>query len=303
MATELTKFETAYRQLPSQCDEIFFDHIAHFVPRMDKAAAELARAGFTLTPFTRQDTQHGPAGTANRCIMLEEGYIEVLTPTGAATALSQQMDAAIARYVGPHLLAFAITNTEAKAKALRSELFRLLRPVELTRKVVEIDGSETDLHFSVLRLQPGQMPEGRIQYLTHHTPDGLWQPRYLDHENGAVTLISTLLGVDDVQEAAYRYSRFFGRPAEEVPGLNASQAVKFTLDRGKVTLTNPDIAAISIGGVRCPDIPCIPAYTLGFHDLAATLTLWNKRGFRITPTPCGGYAIDCAGAKIIALQN
>ena len=300
---ELIKLNTEYARLPSSPDEVFFDHLAHFVRDMDQAAAELGRAGFTLTPFMPQTTHNGPAGTANRCIMLEEGYVKILTPSGIATAMSQQMDAAIARYVGPHLLAFSVTDTEAKAAELRSELFHLLDPIELSRQVVEEDGSETELRFSVLRLQPGQMREGRIQYLTHLTPEGLLQPHYLKHENGAVTLLSTLLGVDDVQEAAHRYSRFFGRPPEEVPGLDDTQAVKFTLDRGKVTLTNPQIAAISIGGCPCPDIPCIPAYTLGFRDLPATLDLWAQRGFDITPTPCGGVAIDCAGAKIIAFPG
>src|SRR5256885_17041520 len=56
---------------------VFLDHVAHFVPEMDAAAAALARCGFRLTPFTAQanrvDRQPVPAGTRNRCAMLRPG--------------------------------------------------------------------------------------------------------------------------------------------------------------------------------------------------------------------------------------
>ena len=34
------------------------------------------------------------------------------------------------------------------------------------------------------------MAEGRIQTLTHHTEDAVWQPRWLAHPNGALGLAS-----------------------------------------------------------------------------------------------------------------
>ena len=71
-------------QLP-QPGAVFLDHVAHFVPEMDPAAAALERCGFRLTPFTAQtnrvDGKPVPAGTGNRCAMLRQGYVEILAAT------------------------------------------------------------------------------------------------------------------------------------------------------------------------------------------------------------------------------
>src|SRR3546814_951187 len=65
------------RQLPDR-GEIFLDHLAHFVPSLDCAAAVLEKLGFRLTPFAAQRNRppngNEPSGMANRCVMLREGY-------------------------------------------------------------------------------------------------------------------------------------------------------------------------------------------------------------------------------------
>src|SRR3546814_7043853 len=70
------------RQVPDR-GEVFLDHLAHFVPSLDCAAAALEKLGFRLTPFAaqRNRTSNGtePSGMANRCVMLREGYLEFLT--------------------------------------------------------------------------------------------------------------------------------------------------------------------------------------------------------------------------------
>ena len=73
-------------QLPP-AGAVFLDHVAHFVPEMDAAATALERCGFRLTPFTvqtnRVNEEAVPAGTGNRCAMLRQGYLEILTATAA----------------------------------------------------------------------------------------------------------------------------------------------------------------------------------------------------------------------------
>ena len=56
--------------------------------------------------------------------------------------------------------------------------------------------------FTVARVEPGEMAEGRIQVLTHHTEDAVWQRRWLAHPNGALGLASLAIAVADVDEAA-----------------------------------------------------------------------------------------------------
>src|SRR5258707_4195710 len=93
---------------------VFLDHIAHFVPEMAPAAAALERCGFRLTPFTAQtnrvDGRPVLAGTGNRCAMLRQGYVEILTavPTPSGdTELARQLRERVADHVGLHLAALS----------------------------------------------------------------------------------------------------------------------------------------------------------------------------------------------------
>src|SRR5215207_4325690 len=142
------------RELPASAaqvppsGEINVDHVAHFVPDIDHAAAELTRLGFTLTPFSAQThrlTPDGPlvlAGTGNRCIMFERGYVELLTPTGES-AVADQLRAAIARYVGVHLIAFGTTDAKQDHERIDAQGFRPLPPVALQRPIGTESGIDT----------------------------------------------------------------------------------------------------------------------------------------------------------------
>jgi len=123
------------------------DHVAHFVPDSAAAGAALERLGFTLTPFSAQShrlTPGGPlvpAGTGNRCVMLDAGYIEFLTPTDA-TPVAEQLRAAIARYVGVHLIAFGSAAPEADHARLDAAGFEPLAPVALQRPISTESGED-----------------------------------------------------------------------------------------------------------------------------------------------------------------
>ena len=56
------------------------DHVSHFVPDLGTAARALEALGFAVTPESAQQTQDGPAGTSNVCVMLAHGYLEFLAP-------------------------------------------------------------------------------------------------------------------------------------------------------------------------------------------------------------------------------
>src|SRR2546430_14574428 len=60
--------------------ELFLDHVSHFVRDLDAAAGLLEQLGFVVTAVSIQEVAGSRVG-ANRCVMLEQGYIEILTPT------------------------------------------------------------------------------------------------------------------------------------------------------------------------------------------------------------------------------
>lgn len=255
------------------------DHVAHFVPDMDAASAALERLGFTPTPFSAQshrlsaDGPLVPAGTGNRCVMLESGYLEFLTPT-ADTPVAEQLRAAISRYVGVHLIAFGTGAPQDDHARLAKAGYDPLPPVALQRPISTIDGEDT-ARFTVVRVPPGRMAEGRIQFCQHHTPELLWQPRWLAHPNGAVALATLLVCVAEPHEAAQRYGRFTGIAC-------SGEGNEWRLDtkRGSVIFARAD-AFERLLGFGPPALPWIAGYVLETRDLAHTQLAIEKGGFEI----------------------
>lgn len=253
---------------PPSPGRLNIDHIAHFVPHIDAASAALEQAGFTLTPFSAQShrLEAGgplvPAGAGNRCVMLREGYLEFLTPTGD-TPIAQQLRAAIQRYTGVHLIAFGSSNAGADHARLDKNGFAPLPAVALQREIGTVDGSGT-ARFTVVRVPPGTMAEGRIQYCQQHTPELLWQPRWTTHANHARGLAAVIVCVDNPQEAAQRYARFTGLLAQ----VSGSQW-RIDSQRGALLFVTPEALQRTLG-MQAPSLPWIAGYVLNSDDLDST---------------------------------
>ncbi len=152
---------------------LVLDHVAHFVPDLDAAARTLEALGFVVTPTSEQSTQDGPAGTANRCVMLGEGYLEFLSPI-ADTPHARRTREAMARYPGVHILALGTPAAAEERARLERHGFAPLPQVDLERDV-ELEGQTRRARFGVVRVPPETMPEGRVQFVEHRTPECVWQ--------------------------------------------------------------------------------------------------------------------------------
>jgi len=197
--------QTANRQCPPP-GTLFLDHVSHFVPELDAAAGVLRALGFTVTPPSAQQTQDGPAGASNVCVMLEEGYLELLAPT-ADTPNAARLRTTMLRYPGVHLACFGTPAAEDEHARLGWHGFEPPPLVHLERPV-EVDGKQASARFDVVRAAPEKMPEGRIQFVEHLTPEALWQSRYLEHPNGVTRLACVFAVADDAAHAAARWARF-----------------------------------------------------------------------------------------------
>jgi len=272
------------RQLPIG-DEIFLDHIAHFVPDRDAARAALTRAGFAPAPISIQvnpDPAGGrpkPTGTGNVTAMLARGYVEILFKT-SDTPIAREVDAAIARYPGLHLAAFAVADAAVAHRRLGEAGFRTQPLIAMQRPVETVAGPDIAA-FTLARIEAGQMPEGRIQMLTHRTEHTVWQPRWLDHPNGARKLVALTIAVADVGEAAARFARFTGRAAVPCEG---GQTV--ALDRGRVELVRADAFRGRFPEIAIPSLPFMGACTIAVTSLATADKVLRHGG--ITPR----YAAD-----------
>ena len=244
------------------------DHVAHFVPDINAASAALERLGFTLTPFSAQSHRLqaegplAPAGTGNRCVMFERGYVEVLTPTHD-TPVASQLRSAMERYVGVHLIAFGTEAPETDHARLARAGFSPLDPVALQRPI-GTEGGDSTARFTVVRVPPGTMEEGRIQFCQHHTPELVWQPRWLTHSNGATGLHSVLVCVEDAPEAAQRYARFTGIAPDR-----SGEAWAIETARGTLTIVSSKTIE-RVLGLRPPALPWIAGYAVETRSLEAT---------------------------------
>jgi len=255
-------------QLP-RGDEIFLDHVGHFVRDAQAASRALRRAGFAPTPLSIQankDPVTGqliPTGTGNITAMFARGYMEVLFKD-SDTALSRELDAALTRRAGLHLAAFCVSDAAAARERLAGAGFAVQDMVRMQRPVETENGSGV-ARFSIARVQPMAMAEGRIQILTHHTEEAVWQPRWLSHPNSVTDLIDVVIAVDDVEEAARRFARFTGRPARATEGDGAL----IRLDRGGVYLISQQRAVEKLPEVAVTSLPFMIGYALGVQSMAA----------------------------------
>ena len=255
------------RQLPAG-DEMFLDHVAHFVRDAEAASRALHRAGFAPTPVSTQVNSNStggliPTGTGNVTAMFRRGYTEVLFKT-ADTPLTREFDAALARHAGLHLAAFSVADAAKARTRLAAAGFAVRDLVNMQRPVGTETGTDTAA-FTIARVEPGMMPEGRIQILTHNTEAAVWQSRWLSHPNSVRDLIDVVIVVADVEEAASRFARFTGRAAMPTPG-----GALIRLDRGGVYLLSHDRAAEKLPEVPVKALPFMIGYALGVESLAAT---------------------------------
>jgi hypothetical protein len=246
-------------QLPRP-GEVFLDHTAFFVPAIGEAGAALERCGFRLTPFTVQANREGgatvPSGTGNRCAMLKNGYIELLTAT-SDTPLAAQLRERIADHVGLHLAAFGAADAAAEHRRLGERGFPTLPLVDMRRPV-----GDDFARFTIARVAHGTMPEGRAQFLTHHTEPLVWLPDMLDHPNGAVGLSALWIAADDPPEAAGRYARFTGRASR-----GEGPVTTVALDRGALHFAPPRHLSQALGIVAAGKPPCFAAASIAVESL------------------------------------
>ena len=263
------------RQLPAG-DEIFLDHIAHFVLDKDSARNALMSTGFAPTPFSIQTNRESDGtergtGTGNTTVMLPRGYIEILFKT-ADTPLGREFDEGNARYVGIHLIAFGVADAKAQRERLGSRGFRV-QPLVALRRPVGTENGTAEAAFTVARVEAGEMAEGRIQMLTHHTEDAVWQKRWLAHPNGARELIDVAVAVSSVAEADSRFARFLNRKS-----VATKLGRGFFLNRGGVQLLDAQAFARILPEQPIPSLPFIGIYALGVERLDATERVLTSLG-------------------------
>jgi hypothetical protein len=248
----------AERQKPPP-GELYLDHVAHFVPDLGAAARLAESLGFAVTPESAHRAQGAPAGTSNRCIMLEHGYIEILAPT-LDTPNAQRVRSRMARYDGVHLACFGTPDAQAEHGRLAAHGFEPEPLVALERTLENGDR----VRFRVVYVPPARMSEGRIQYVQHLSPEVIWTAASLAHDNSVIGLEAVYVVAEHPGEVAARWARFSGLlPRPDGP------LVQLDCARGRVVVGTRQALDKLLGSA--PPAPGIAGYALSFRDPQAFL--------------------------------
>jgi Glyoxalase-like domain len=250
------------------------DHVGIAANSLEDLAAMYRRLGFTLAPYSRHtgpaaDGTRKPIGTANHCIMLRDGYLELIAivePGLFAFHLEEDLQ----RYEGIHIIAFGTSDPEGTAARLRREGF----PAETyaLSRMVETSNGPQEARFTNLPLPRGTFREANVFYLRHETRETLWEPHLVRHENQAVSLNEVVIAVADLSDAGARFERFLGvEPSSQGPALI------FRLSRGRVVLVLAEQLGDVLPGVTATTTPFVASITLGSADISATRTLLAER--------------------------
>jgi hypothetical protein len=253
-AVILARMNVADRQRPSP-GELYLDHVSHFVADLDAAAHACEALGLKVTPTSVQQTPEGPVGASNRCVMLEDGYIELLSPTQDTPAANRMRDA-MRRYEGVHLVCFGTPDAEGEHRRLQAHGFEPQPLVDLSRGV-----AGGTARFKVVRPAADKMPEGRVQYVEHLTPAHVWRAP----EVNPLRITEVFVVADDPVATAARWARFAALLPEAHDG-----GVRLQTARGSIFIATRAAVAKVLG--KAPPAPAIAGYALACghpDDLAA----------------------------------
>jgi hypothetical protein len=260
------------------------DHVGVATADLAAAAAEWQRLGFALTPLARHAP---PAGTANRCAMLRDGYIELIAVVDPERP-SATLQRFLARYAGIHILSLAISDEQAALDRLTragftTEIATSARPANPRRP----NGPQA--RFARLPLTDA---EPRLQLLRHLTPELVWQKRFLRHPNNAVALDAVVMVDDPPAVLAARLSRAAG--VAVVPDPAGGYALP--LARGQARILPPVALENVFPGVTIPSLPFVAGIIVRTGDGNASVSrLLKRRSVRVQ----GGRLAHAAGVAVL----
>ncbi|RIX49755.1 MAG: VOC family protein [Rhodocyclales bacterium GT-UBC] len=163
----------------------------------DTTAELFAALGFTLTP-----RGYHSLGSINHLIMFAGHYLELIgLPRDGAVLRQEILDSP----PGIDGLVFGSADAAATHAALVTAGFQV-QPVQRFSRPVEIDGESSAAVFQTVRLLPGQFPAGRIYFCQHETPELVWRPEWLHHQNDVSGIEQLTIVSRAPAEAARRYA-------------------------------------------------------------------------------------------------
>jgi hypothetical protein len=281
------------------------DHVGIIARNLDAISGYWERLGFLLTPQSQQmgmapgKQEPEPWATANRCIMLKHGYIELVGIT-QPVRYNPWMHF-IERFEGMHILAMRCENGNAFYEELCNRVPNGFTPPIQRMRRISMNGSARELRFRNIFSHDDNYPEGRFIVIEHQTPDLLWQQKYMTHANGAVALTEAVVAAREISETGERLSRLTG----VTPSSAEDGALTFELESGGLVIVqNHDKLDERYGRLEI-EPPAFFAITIAFKDRDSAITLMEKNGVAIHRPRQGRPWVraNVAGGVVLQLEQ
>ncbi|WP_437618378.1 VOC family protein [Sorangium sp. So ce1151] len=220
--------------------------------------------------------------------------------TAAIRSTVARVSSCLARFQGLHILVFKTSDADATAGRLSAEGVRhggvntVRRPIDTasgTRmeptRVLEIDSDEPE------EARAGRVSEGRLAVAEDPPAEVLEAQLDLDHPNGAVALVGSVLCVARaaLPDVERRYEKYLGRPARADGPTRV-----FALEGSQVTLVADADLDTLLPGERAPALPAFAAYAVAVRDLGAARRLLEENGFPLRRSAAGDLFVPAAAA-------
>ena len=273
------------------CGITGIDHALVGVRDLEASRAAWSRLGFTVTPRGR----HIGWGTGNYCVMLEEGYIELLGIVDPGDFV-QNLDTFLARREGLMAAAFApAAEPDAVRPALLRQHLHPSEPRPLARQIESPEGAVMP-RFSLISLPPDETPGLDCFICAHLTPELMRRPEWLAHPNGAIGVKSIHVLVESTTPLLPAYDRLFGiqqvTTTDTVASIHAGRhrIVFSTLD---------DFATMHPGIDLDPEfaLPGIIALELTVDRLDRTADYFEQRQIAVEKLSDGSLVVPASKAN------
>ncbi len=250
------------------------DHLVIDVrDRIDEAARCFQSLGFQLTPRGRHTL-----GSVNHLSMFATDYLELL-----GFAEDGAIRPEIMRFPsGLNGLVFKTADADLVHDQAAAAGLPIL-PVQSFSRPVAIDSGTQDARFRTTRLDPAQIPMGRVYFCEHQTPDLVWRPEWQTHPNGACAIARVVVATADPQHTATLFRGLFGDDA--IADREGRQMI--AAGTAQVEISTPDAVTAEFGETAARPAgraEYMAALEITVRSLAAAgQCLRSLRGLRIEP--------------------
>ena len=268
------------------------DHTLIGVRDLEAARAAWARLGLQITPRGR----HIGWGTANYCIMLERGYIELLGIVDPSQ-FTNNLDKFLAEREGLLGLAFQSQDAAKTAAWLKGQGLHPDGPRDLKRALEMPDGDLMPA-FKLVYLPPEETPGLRAFCCQHLSPEIIRGKGWIVHALRAVSVESVVSVVEDPAAVAPAYRKLFGGDAVHVE----TESVTIATGGGALEFVTASWLRTMYPEIDIPDLqpPWCAAMRIGVLILvdAADYLEAYKVPFQMTPRGIAVRPAETNGAIV-----